>query len=248
MKSWIKALLWLGLGTGLGFFIGQQVGFKQGYERCEEQVDTNEKPEPIDISKYRDTGYAYDKAKDALTDYRGDYDGDKNLYSDKEIREMIMRGDHVIYSPTTQVEDDPDMPTEEDIAIDPDIPQLHPTHMEPEIIGPEEFNANIWRYDIRPLIFYSGDEVLYDESNEEVITEPENLIGIGTLHGFGGDPNNPVETLYVKSDTWGTLFRIDRVEGIFADEVDGIVHPEDDEPEDDDDPEEFTRRDAWDEN
>ena len=204
MKEWVKALLWLGLGGGLGFFIGQQVGFKQGYERCEDQVSINEKPEPIN------DGSNYNKVAQAMKEYRGDYDGDE-----------------VMFVPAVQVEDEiPDMPTEKDIEIDPDIPQLHPTQLEPEVIGEEEYNANIWNYELENLIFYELDEVLYNETTQSIIENPNNVVGIGTLFGFGGDPNNPVDTLYVKNETFGTLFRIDRVDGAFCDLVDGQIHPD----------------------
>lgn len=129
--------------------------------------------------------------------------------------------------------DDPDMPTENDILIDPDIPQLHPQQLIPEIIGEEEYNLNIWHYDLENLIFYEIDDVLYNETTQSIIENPDDVIGIGTLFEFGGDPNNPVDTIFVKNETFGTLFRIDRLDAAFCDAVDGSCPPDDDNEEDD---------------
>ena len=78
--------------------------------------------------------------------------------------------------------------------------------------------------------------MLYNERTQSVIEDPDQVIGIGTLFGFGGDPNNPVNTLYVKNDTFGTLFRIDRIDAAFCDITDGVYPPEKDDPEEEEDP------------
>lgn len=188
MKPWMKILMWFGLGAGIGFFAGQQVGRNQA-EKEEFQDEQQATYEQTEIS-------------DIIDEYLG--------AQDKEI------------------EEEPEMPTPEEITIDADIPQLHPEHLVPEIIGEEEYNANIWQYDLENLIFYEMDEVLYDETTQSIIESPDHVIGIGTLFEFGGDPNNPVDTIYVKNDTYGTLFRIDRVDAAFCDAVDGTCGPEDD--------------------
>ena len=142
-------------------------------------------------------------------------------------------------------EEEPEMPTEDEITIDEDIPQLHPQHLVPEIIGEEEYNANIWGYDLENLIFYELDEVLYNETTQKPEENPDQLIGVGTLYEFGGDPNNPVETIYVKNETFGTLYRIDRVDAAFCDAVDGTCGPEEDEPEEEEE-DDFRQDDYWD--
>ena len=204
MKPWMKILVWFGLGAGLGFFAGQQVGKKQGEKEYEQSLVENTE--------------AYERAEaeanEALDGYSGDSD---EVYTEESYAES----------------DDPEMPTEEDIAIDPDIPQLHPEHLVPEIIGEEEYNLNIWQYDLETLLFYEMDEVLFNERTQSIIENPDDVIGIGTLFEFGGDPNNPVDTIYVKNDTFGTLFRIDRIDAAFCDAVDGTCGPDDDDEETD---------------
>lgn len=193
MKTWMKYLMWFGLGGGFGFFIGQQVGKKQTEEEYEAAQEV-----PVESDDQQ-----YGSIEEILDEYIGE-----------------------------PVEDeDPDMPTEKDIEIDPDIPQLHPEHLVPEIIGEEEYNANVWGYDLENLTFYELDEVLYDETTQDIVANPDDVIGIGTLFEFGGDPNNPTETIYVKNDTYGTLFRIDRIDAAFCDAVDGTCGPEDDDEE-----------------
>lgn len=202
MKPWMKIIMWLGLGFGIGFFAGEQVG---------EHRAEKEKPEQPEVSAELYVG----PARDAMEEYRGgDTDGDE-----------VLTGYVPGFEPA---DDDPDMPTEEDIQIDPEIPQLHPQHLVPEIIGEEEYNANIWNYDLENLLFYEMDEVLYNETTQTIIENPEDVIGHGTLFEFGGDPNNPVDTIFVKNDTYGVLFRIDRIDAAFCDAVDGSFPPDED--------------------
>lgn len=208
MKAWMKALMWLGMGFGFGYFIGDRVGFNRG--KKEDELEESEAYEEVNKEPV-----------EALKEYEGnDYDGDQSWTTD----------------------DDPEMPTEADIAIDPDIPQLHPQHLIPEIIGEEEFNINIWQYDLENLLFYEIDEVLYNETTQSIIENPDDVVGVGTLFEFNANPLNQVDTIYVKNDTFGTLFRIDKLDAAFCDAVDGTCGPEDDDPEDDDD---FTKEDYW---
>ena len=221
LKPWMRAVLWLVLGGGVGYFIGEQVGERRTAKAYDEERNLlNER-----VDK------AIDKVNKAI---------DENKCVKKAIKEYL--GDKN-YAELTE-EDIPDMPTEDDISIDEDIPQLHPTMLTPELIGEEEYNANIWGYDLENLVLYEGDDVLYDETTQNIIQDPDYVIGVGTLAAFGGDPNNPVDTLYVKNDTYGTLFRIDRVDGAFCDEVDGQIHPEEDEAEEEE-AEDFTDDDYW---
>lgn len=222
MKAFMKVLMWLGLGAGLGYFLGDQIGYKRGYEEGKNHEQY--------IERMRKELNEEPPVEKQLKEYLGgDHDGDAI---------EIWAGDNIVSPPT---DEDPDMPTEEEIAIDEDIPQLHPQHFVPEIIGEEEYNANIWNYDLENLVYYEQDDVLFNETTQAPIEHPDEVIGIGTLCEFGGDPNNPTETIYVKNETYGTLFRIDRVDAAFCDAVDGSCGPEDDEEEED-----FTKDDYWD--
>ena len=192
---------------GFGTVIGYFIGDRVGYKRGIKEMCGGEEA----CVPEPDT-VTIDIAESAMDTYRGTPD------------------------PVEEEDDDTvvTMP-EEELAIDADIPQLHPTHLAPEIIGEEEYNLNIWGYDLENLIFYEMDEVLYNETTQSIIENPDDVIGIGTLFEFGGDPNNPVETIYVKNDTFGVLFRIDRLDAAYIDAVAGMAGPMEDDPYDPDD-------------
>ena len=210
MKPWIKILMWLGLGSVCGAVIGDRIGYRRGYEAGMKEKNQSEE---VQEQAYEEDA---EKAEEAIAEYRGN-DTEQDWVREAEA--------HV-------GEDPDDMVPKEEIEIDADIPQLHPTHLTPEIIGEEEYNANIWQYDLENLIFYEMDEVLYNETTQAIVENPDNVIGIGTLFEFGGDPNNPTETIFVKNDTFGVLFRIDRLDAAFCDAVDGSFPPQDDEEDD----------------
>ena len=206
MKPWMKVLMWLGLGGGIGFFAGYRVGagksYNNGYDEGyvaakEEQVNGEAEPES------------------ALHIYRADEDDEPEMPMDPPVI-----GDEEELGTTSHEQ-----------QAGEDIPQLHPTQMLPQILTEEEFYENQWEYEKERLIFYAGDEVLYNPRDKVVEDVPENLIGIGTLLSFGPDE----DAKFVKNDTFGTLYRIDRVEDAFYDSVEGeFSSPEDDDEEDED--------------
>lgn len=221
MKPWMKYVLWFFIGGGIGFFAGQQVGLKQ------------KEKETKMSSAMEEIGRAAERAEKAMDEFRDAAEAVREYAGLAEDAEALSE-------PATD-EEDPEMPMEEPVIDEEDIPQLHPEDLKPEIINEDEFNINYWHYDLENLLFYSMDEVLYNERTQSVIENPDQVIGIGTLFGFGGDPNNPVHTLYVKNDTFGTLFRIDWLDAAFCDAVEGLCPPEDDDPEEED----FTGDDYW---
>lgn len=214
MKPWMKYALWFFIGGGIGFFAGQQVGLKQKETKMSSAME--------------EVGKAAERAEKAMDDFREAAEAIREYTGGTEAEEALGE-------PATD-EDDPEMPMEEPVIDDVDIPQLHPEDLKPVIINEDEYNYNIWHYDLENLLFYEMDEVLYNERTQSVIEDPDQVIGIGTLFGFGGDPNNPVNTLYVKNDTFGTLFRIDRIDAAFCDITDGVYPPEKDDPEEEEDP------------
>lgn len=217
MKPWMKVLMWFGLGAGIGFFAGMQYG-----QNKQEREMPEEEPERVPE--------AY---TEAIRDYGGDTDGDSCWINiDCNNNDTFTTLDEILRKPAT--DEEPEMPKVEELAIDQDdVPQLHPQHEVPEIIGEEEFNRNIWHYDIENLLFYEMDEVLYNETTQSIVEYPDAVIGHGTLFEFGGDPNNPVYTIYVKNDTYGTIFRIESIDAAFCDSVDGTCGPSEDDDDDD---------------
>lgn len=204
MKFWAKALIWFGLGGGIGFFAGYGLGTRSKARRslseAEDEEEYVEEPEGPSEAVER-----------AFTTYRGDEDGDKDLPDGWENDPLTL--DEV----------------DEVGTVPADIPQLHPQDMEPRPISKEEFNDEFGYepdYERKLLSYYEGDEVLYDEERAEIIEVPDEVLGIGALLGFGGDPNNPAESIYIQNDTMGTLYEVDLVHGAFYGEVETPESPD----------------------
>ena len=230
MKPWMKILMWFGLGAGIGFFAGEQVGRRSKRkddisqtESCSESylveavkidhVDPDYTPVlrriPEDIGLY-----ANKAAAELAKEYKADTDGDEVVISESDLK--------------IDEFDDPQDPKTTD------IPQLHPTQMLPQIVTEEEYYNNPWEYDDAYLLYYEQDDVLYDPSHQDVIQNPDDLIGIATLLSFHQGPGKDLDTIFVINEKFGTRFRIDRLTEAFCDSVDGLASPPDDEEEDDD--------------
>lgn len=190
----------------------------------------------------------------------GDFDGDKvvpiaQFSARPATEEEFERNEfHVQVSarPATDEEEAPEMdmtPPEMPGDIDDDGPHIAPTpikvkQMLPVVITEEEFERNEWECEEEKLLFYELDEVLYNTTTQSIIEYPDNVLGVDTLFKFHEGPGDPKDTLYVVNETFGMRFRVDRIDDAFQDCVDGGVHPEDDEP--DDDPSEVTDDGYWD--
>ena len=248
MNKALKVIMWLGLGGGIGYFAGRQVGINKGFHAGYNQATEN----ALYILQVRHKRLMQELGgKDAVNELEEElaksFDSALDEYRGGEEDPELWADDIQLGETDTDGDEIPDMPTAEELQIDNDIPQLHPQTMVPELIGEEEYNANIWGYELETLLFYEMDEVLYNESTQSIIENPDDILPPGALLGFGGDPNNPIESLFVKNDTYGTLFRIDRLDAAFCDAVDGSCSPS--EEDDGDNPESFTEErddDYWD--
>lgn len=126
-----------------------------------------------------------------------------------------------------------------------DIPQLHPEHLKPELISEEQYYDNPWQYDLERMIYYEPDNVLVNQGTptKPITTKSEmdEVIGVGNIFAFHGDPLHQVDcdSIFVKNDTLGVLFRIDRVDENYGSPVVEAMKDIPDEDEDD-----FTEEDA----
>lgn len=183
MKAWMKVMLWLGLGGGIGFFAGWQARDRMG-ERQEARTNTDKAEEEEE---------GWEEYEVAIHKYRADTGDISDDGEDHGIPETV------------------------------EIPQMHPTHIAPVQITEEEFNYNEDGYDIHHLIWYVGDEVLYDETDEKVIPEIENEVGYGMIDALYGDPTRENGPVYAKNDTFGRIYRIDKSPEAFCEAVDGTA-------------------------
>ena len=243
MKTWMKILMWLGVGGGIGFFAGYQVGHKAGAkEKVEElQVDEDKAFRAGYNKAYGEMPYEdgyhqalvdagaikYDKQPEPTVDYLNQYRG------------YDFDGDEVNLVEIKPEEEDADMPEEKPIIGDEEeiesVPQLHQQHFIPEQITDEEFYQNPWNYDQESMIFYEIDGVLFNKDTQVALTNKDDIdqaIGIGMTFEFYKN-GETIDTLFVKNDTIGMLFRIDRIDAAYTDIVSGAGAPEYDEEEED---------------
>ena len=214
MKLWMKILMWAGLGGGIGFFAGFQVG-----QRSERK---NREREQQEYDEERELEDRMERSREDLHEYMDQYLGKAD--TDEEEPEMPMEEPEI-----------PDYTGEKDADTIQAVPRIHPTMLAPEIVTEEEYYENRWGYEEERLIFYQMDEVLYNVTTQSIIENPDNVIGVGTLFEFGGDPKHPLDKLFVINEIFGTRFRIDLLDEAFCDAVEGNTAPETEEDEEKED-------------
>ena len=186
MKAWMKILMWFGLGGGIGFFAGYQIGART---REKEEPAINEMPE-------EDFDYQYNSE---LVKYRGgDYDGDDVVVVEDDDAEMP--------------EEIPEIPE----PFADEIPQMHPQDLIPVQITESEYYANPDNFEQAEMLYYEDDQVLVskDTPTKPIKTKQEmdEIIGIGMIFNFYPANKEPIDTIFVKNETMGVLFRIDRLD------------------------------------
>ena len=222
MKAWAKILMWFGLGAGVGFFAGQQFGYnkakkedegvineayaqghKDGYNYLADLSEVKPVPVTEAIEMYRG-----EDEPDTIIDGPVEPNGEEEDSDDEEWLE------------------EPMMPDETDFHI----PQQHPTQMSAELVTEEEYD-NRGDLDEEHLLYFEGDEVLFNTRTNTILTDDEvpNAIGHGTLMEFRAGPGDPKETIYVINEVLGTRFRIERMDDSFCDAVEGSCPPDEDE-------------------
>ena len=224
MKPWMKALVWLGLGGGIGFFAGMQIGYRQGkrdeteknagkFSDLESSLVEERERHRKELDAKRSE---WEEAMDALRQYKGLED---SAISDGQLAMDLRGGDYdgdsvQVVEPEDEEEIDMDQPPE--MPDDLEIEQLHPEDLLPHAITKEEFNANAKGYDRMDLDWYTDDNVIFDPKEEEKWTHPQQLLGIGWNSLFiGRNGRIDVPEVYIENDTMGMLYRITRIDGSF---------------------------------
>lgn len=234
MKMWMKALVWLGLGGGIGFFAGYQVGVRLKkeaaediYERLDkaekrnEIIEQNYKAEADFIRKEYESKIAILKEKTRMAlDAQREYLGGKD---DEIISEGQMEMDlddeiDVDMEEEPEMPDDPFEETDEE-AGDSDgdeIQAFHPEDLRPFAITASEYLQNDPGYDKVELDYYTEDGVIFDPRREEKWTRPEQLLGIGWQARFAGSEGKAPKEIYIQNDTMGDLYKITRIDDSFS--------------------------------
>ena len=232
MKAWMKVLVWLGLGGGIGFFAGYQAG-KAG---CEKEFDAavQEAADEFREKHRQEWNEHFERLGQQTDNLRDSFDS--LAVAAKEAADAYRGDDETLWSFTPS--EDPEMPEEPPVIGDEaeieDIPELHPQHMTQRQVTEEYFYSNPNNFDQEDLLYYEGDDTLYNKDTRKAIDkkdEIDEVLGIGMLTNFhmkGAD----LGTIFVENPTMGMLFRIDRVEDAFGDILNGVVAEEIDEEDD----------------
>lgn len=241
MKPWMRILMWFGLGVGVGFFAGQQTGYNKAKKEDETFVNEaytrgqNDAYHKNDIAarisrREELSADAVDAMTYAMMTYAGDEEADKVL--DEGGVDPIGEDEEWLEEPVMP-EDSADADT-----VDSYIPQMHPTHMAPELVTEEEYDQR-QDLDEERLLYFEGDEVLYNSRTNTILTDEDipNAIGYGYLTEFRAGVGEPKDAIYIINEVLGTRFRIERMDGAFCDAVDGTMPPDDDDVEIEDDDE-----------
>lgn len=232
MKMWMKALVWLGLGGGIGFFAGYQVGYnrdkKDIMEGASEQMQeygeqlrdrsSNEKEAMIQKHKAEiaELRRQYEDALDAQREYLGGKDdeivseGQMEMDLEEEPEEDTDVMDEVPEMPEDILPDSGDYDGDDVVEAEP----FHPEVIRPFAISASEYRQNAHGYDTVELDYYTEDCVIFDPLREEKWTHPEQLLGLGWKAMFISS-GKPVTEAYVQNDTMEILYKITRIEDSF---------------------------------
>ena len=234
LKAWMQALVWLGLGGGIGFFAGYRLGNAKSADEMEtldnrignaekrnELIEQNYKAQIQSIERQKESEILRlnekhrieleevrkmgEEALDAQREYLGAKDDE--TVSIGQI-EMDLRQD--VDEDDDLMHEPPEMPDKEE-----EIPQLHPEDLRPFGITRAEYMANEKGYDQIELDYYTEDTVIFDPDREEKWTHPEQLLGLGWKAMFISTGDKPVREAYVQNDTMEVLYKITRIDDSF---------------------------------
>lgn len=217
MKAWMKALVWLGLGGGIGFFSGYRAGYAKHADEIGPVLDDLQARVESMMDVVNNLGKDNAKAREDL----------EQLMSTMPS-EVIAEAAMDEYRGNPEPEEEPEMPMEEPVIddleeepsemVDPEdvIPDLHPEDITPHPINEDEFNINPKGYDISVLHYYAAEDVIYDSEYDEEMTQDEQLLGIGWFALFGKDPEEGM-TIFIENDTMETIYAVHYHKGSIAD-------------------------------
>lgn len=69
------------------------------------------------------------------------------------------------------------------------------------------------------LYYYEGDDILCFEESEEIIPNPEELIGEEALHAFGSDEYDDPDEIFVRNNMRSADYQIIKYDAAYKDAV-----------------------------
>lgn len=97
-------------------------------------------------------------------------------------------------------------------------------HDKPYVISQAEFDNDHPNYDKLSITYYEADDTLADEQ-EEIIDDPDTIVGEDTLKSFGKGSDDE-DIVYARNDQLGIDYEISRVHGSYEETVMGTKGPE----------------------
>ena len=239
LKAWMQALVWLGLGGGIGFFAGYRLGICKTDENTMKELEDIQ--DRLDEAEKRNDTIA-DNYKAVQVYIEQKHESDILELNEKHSREMdeqrksfekaldaqreYLGGKDDETVSVGQIEMDLGQDVDEDDGLmyeplempeeeEEEIPQLHPEDLKPFGITRAEYLLNEKGYDQIQLDYYTEDTVIFDPEREEKWTHPEQLLGLGWKAMFISNSDKPVREAYVQNDTMEILYKITRIDDSF---------------------------------
>lgn len=210
MNMYVKTGLAAGVGCLLGIFLGAALT-KKKYE----QLADNE------ISEYKKYYDSKLKKKDQKT--FTNKTTKQSSYEEFDPEYVALNSDYIIEQAEgmrSLVNDKAEKNVEETMAE-----REHPTEEDsvPYEISDSEFINGYPNYDKVSITYYDEDLVVADDLTNEMIVDPEKLIGEDYLHYFSSGDD---DVIYIRNDKISTDFELTRYEGSFSKDILGIKEEE----------------------
>lgn len=185
----------LALGAVSGFLIAKRLLEPQYVEIAEQEIE--------EAKEYYSRLYKKDEFSDPV-----------ELVKTQELTKLVETLEYVSDIPAT---------TPADLELDLLLQEIERAkeHMHPHLISREEYLGNESEYTQITLTYFEEDDVLVD-SDDSMIGEIEDVIGIGQLSRFGmlsGDNN----IMYVRNARQEVEFEVVRNKGNYAKDVLGFI-------------------------
>ncbi len=102
-----------------------------------------------------------------------------------------------------------------------------PEHDHPYVISQAEFDHGKPNHDKLSITYYEDDNTLADEQ-EEIIDDPDTVVGTDALLSFGKESDDE-DIVYIRNDQLGIDYEISRIHGSYEENVMGTKGPENEE-------------------
>jgi len=200
MNNAVKNILIFLIGAGAGAIITYKVLEEQFEQRLQDEIDAlyNDPVEEMTDEEYSE------RVNEITENYRS---------ADHVVPIHSRRvGKHTAYNEMYKGSTPP-----EDVRKFGEESGFYP----PYIIPQDLFEQETLHFDKVTLLYYAKDDVV-TETDEEVVSNPEELIGVEALVRFGADTLEDPDTVHVRNEILSIDYEIIRIDKSYSEEVLGI--------------------------